>query len=75
MQIKKYELIAKENLNIKSITKNNRKEFSLLHEVVQELNLWRYTCSTYTSYEKDTNENVNKLIKGYLLKKTNFKRF
>ncbi|ATZ21440.1 IS30 family transposase [Mesoplasma tabanidae] len=66
------ELIAKENLNIKSITKDNGMEFNLLHEVTQELNVPLYTCNTYASCEKGTNENFNGLIRRYLPKKTNF---
>ncbi|WP_100671094.1 IS30 family transposase [Mesoplasma coleopterae] len=46
------ELIAKENLNIKSITKDNGMEFNLLHEVTQELNIPLYTCNTYAFCEK-----------------------
>ncbi|WP_029512063.1 IS30 family transposase, partial [Mesoplasma grammopterae] len=62
----------KENLNIKSITKDNGMEFNLIHEVTQELNIPLYTCNTYASCEKGTNENFNGLIRRYLPKKTNF---
>jgi len=65
-------LIKMNELKLKSITKDNGMEFNLLHEVTNELNIPLYTCNTYASCEKGTNENFNGLIRRFLPKKTDF---
>ncbi|PPE04077.1 IS30 family transposase [Williamsoniiplasma lucivorax] len=68
------ELIKKESIKIKSITKDNGLEFNLLHEVTKEINASLYACNTYASCEKGSNENFNGLLRRALPKKTSFEK-
>ncbi|AVN60313.1 hypothetical protein CG007_01615 [Mesoplasma entomophilum] len=66
------ELINKENIMLKSITKDNGMEFNLLHEITNKINIKLYTCNTYASCERGTNENFNGLMRREYPKSTNF---
>ncbi|PPE06109.1 IS30 family transposase [Williamsoniiplasma lucivorax] len=65
-------LIYKYHLKIKSITKDNGREFNLLFKLKEQHCFALYTCNIYASCEKGTNENFNGLIRRRFPKGTNF---
>ncbi|AVP49455.1 MAG: hypothetical protein C5T88_02655 [Williamsoniiplasma luminosum] len=46
----------------------------MLNYLVKKLELALYTCNTYASCEKGTNENFNGLLRRTLPKKTSFEK-
>ncbi len=66
------ELINKNHIKIKTITKDNGPEFNALTQVTKNLNIKVYTCNPYASCERGTNENFNGLIRRAFPKGTNF---
>lgn len=61
------------NMKVKSITNDNGVEFSSHIKTAKELGVPIYFTRPYASWERGTVENVNKLVRQYLPKKTNFK--
>ncbi len=66
------ELINKNHIKIKTITKDNGAEFNALTKITKNLNIKVYTCNPYASCERGTNENFNGLIRRIFPKGTNF---
>lgn len=66
------ELINKNNIKIKSLTKDNGVEFNSLNNLTKKFNIKLYSCHPYASWEKGTNENFNSLIRRTFPKGTNF---
>ena len=58
--------------NIKSITYDNRKEFTKHEEIDKTLNMKSFFCKPYANYEKRTVENINGLIRRFFPKGTDF---
>ncbi|MDY6868656.1 MAG: IS30 family transposase, partial [Chloroflexota bacterium] len=57
---------------VHTITLDNGKEFAEHEEVAQTLAVDIYFAHPYSSWERGTNENTNKLIRQYFPKKTDF---
>ena len=57
---------------IKTITADNGKEFALHQEIAKELNVDFYFAKPYHSWERNTNENTNGLIRQYFPKGSSF---
>ena len=53
---------------LKTITADNGKEFSLHEHIAQELNLDWYFADPYSAWQRGTNENTNGLIRQYIRK-------
>ncbi len=60
------------DLDVKTITYDNGKEFAAFKEVEEALGVDVYFANTYASWERGTNENTNGLIRQYLPKKMKF---
>lgn len=58
---------------VHTITFDNGKEFTDHEEIAQALEADIYFAHPYSSWERGTNENTNKLIRQYFPKDTNFK--
>ncbi|MCL8210252.1 hypothetical protein [Spiroplasma attinicola] len=69
------ELINKNEIKIKTITKDNKPEFNGLIKVTKDLNIKVYPYNLYASCEKETNENFNDLIRRIFSKGSNFVDF
>lgn len=72
INVKLFELIKKNNIKIKTLTKDNGSEFNLLNQLTKKLNIKLYSCHPYAAWEKGTNENFNGLIRRAFPKGTNF---
>ena len=59
-------------LEVKTITSDNGKEFSLHQEIAQVLAADFYFCHPYSSWERGINENTNGLIRQYFPKQMKF---
>jgi IS30 family transposase len=57
---------------IKTITADNGKEFAQHEAISKELDIDFYFAKPYCSWQRGANENMNRLIRQYLPKKTNF---
>lgn len=55
-----------------TITSDNGKEFALHQLIAKELNVDFYFARPYHSWERGANENLNRLIRQYFPKKTDF---
>lgn len=53
---------------LKTITADNGKEFSLHEHIAHELNLDWYFADPYSALQRGTNENTNGLIRQYIKK-------
>jgi len=58
---------------VHTITCDNGKEFAVHEEVAEALDAAVYFVHPYASWERETNENTNGLIRQYIPKGTNFK--
>ena len=58
---------------VHTITFDNGKEFTEHEEIAQALEADIYFAHPYSSWERGTNENTNKLIRQYFPKETNFR--
>lgn len=58
---------------LKTITADNGKEFSLHEYIAQELNLDWYFADPYSAWQRGTNENTNGLIRQYITRITDKK--
>ena len=54
--------------DLKTITADNGKEFSLHAQIAKELEIDFYFADPYSSWQRGTNENTNGLIRQYILK-------
>lgn len=59
-------------LEVRTITSDNGKEFSLHQEIAQVLAADFYFCHPYSSWERGINENTNGLIRQYFPKQMKF---
>jgi IS30 family transposase len=59
---------------IKTITSDNGKEFAFHEEISKTLSVDFYFADPYKSWQRGANENMNKLIRQYLPKKTDFSK-
>ena len=57
---------------IKTITSDNGKEFSAHKLIAKELKIDFYFAEPYCSWQRGSNENLNKLVRQYIPKKTDF---
>lgn len=55
-------------INLKTITADNGKEFSLHAQIAKALEIDFYFADPYSSWQRGTNENTNGLIRQYILK-------
>lgn len=60
------------DLEVKTITSDNGKEFALHQEIAQILAADFYFCHPYSSWERGLNENTNGLIRQYFPKQMKF---
>lgn len=56
-------LIKDNNLQIKSLTLDNGKEFERIGVLAQQLNFKVYVCEPYASYQRGKNENLNGMVR------------
>ncbi|MFV5490641.1 IS30 family transposase [Acinetobacter sp. ASP199] len=61
-------LLAPLKDQLKTITADNGKEFSLHKHIAQELNLDWYFADPYSAWQRGSNENTNGLIRQYIRK-------
>ena len=54
--------------DLKTITADNGKEFSLHSQIAKGLEIDFYFADPYSSWQRGTNENTNGLIRQYILK-------
>ncbi len=68
------EVICKslKDLEVKTITSDNGKEFALHQEIAQILEAEFYFCHPYSSWERGANENTNGLVRQYFPKPMKF---
>ena len=62
------ELLSPMKRDLKTITADNGKEFSLHAQIAKELEIDFYFADPYSSWQRGTNENTNGLIRQYILK-------
>ena len=60
------------DLEVKTITSDNGKEFALHQEIASLLNAEFYFCHPYSSWERGVNENTNGLVRQYFPKQIKF---
>lgn len=60
---------------IHTITADNGKEFAKHKQIAKELNIDFFFAKPYHSWERGANENMNGLIRQYIPKKTDLKKF
>jgi transposase, IS30 family len=66
------ELLTPFKSSIKTITSDNGKEFTLHQEIASELGLDFYFAKPYSPWQRGSNENNNRLIRGYFPKGSSF---
>ncbi|VEU73785.1 transposase [Mycoplasmopsis anatis] len=66
-------IIKNNALKIKTLTIDNGSENVLLHEVINQNNL--YKCDTYCSYQKGSIENIHRHIRRYIAKGISMNKF
>ncbi len=57
---------------LRTMTSDNGKEFAAHVKIAEQLNIDFYFARPYHSWERGSNENLNRLIRQYIPKKTNF---
>ncbi|MGL4951675.1 MAG: IS30 family transposase [Mycoplasma sp.] len=67
-------MIKKDNLQVNSITYNNGIEFKKMDLLANWLDCMIYFCETYVSYQRDSNEYVNGIIRRRYKKGVNFSK-
>lgn len=60
--------ITNKGLHIKSITSDNGTEFSLLGWTAKAHNFIVYKCDPYASWQRGSNENINKIVRRFIPK-------
>ena len=60
--------IIKKGLHIKSITSDNGTEFNLLGWTGKAHNFKIYKCHPYASWQRGSNENINKIVRRFIPK-------
>ena len=65
-------LLKESGLLVRSITMDNGTEFAEHEAIAKELGTKVYFAHPYSSWEKETIENINGLIRQYIPKKTDF---
>ena len=68
-----YDYIIKHDITVKSITTDNGLEFNALGIVAKRLGVKLYKCDPYCSFQRGTNENMNGLVRRYILKGSSLK--
>jgi transposase, IS30 family len=72
-QVHSATLTELKDLEPKTITNDNGREFMHYKQTAKDLGASIYFCRPYASWERGTVENTNKLIRQYFPKKTNLK--
>ena len=72
MIAKMYTIIRDEKLPIKNITVDNGLEFKMMGIIAKQLNFKVYYCQPYSSFQRDTNENINDIVRRWYKKGTDF---
>jgi transposase, IS30 family len=69
---KTIEILMPYKENLKTITADNGKEFAMHEKIAQALKIDFYFAQPYCSWQRGSNENLNKLVRQYIPKKTDF---
>lgn len=69
------ELIKRDNIKIKSITSDNGFEFEYWERIVNLLGIDWYFCDPYSSYQHGQNERLNRDLREFFQKGTDFFKF
>ena len=69
---KMYTIIRYEKLLIKSIAIDNGLEFQMMGITSKQFNFKVYYCQPYSSFQRDTNENINRIVRRWYKKGTDF---
>ena len=72
MMTKMYTIIRDEKLPIKIINIDNKLEFQIMGITAKQFNFKVYYCEPYSSFQRGTNENINRLVRRWYKKGTNF---
>ena len=65
-----YPIIWDEKLPIKSITVDNGLEFKMMGITAKQFNFKVYYCQLYSSFQRCTNENIDRLVRRWYKKRT-----
>jgi len=60
---------------LKTITSDNGKEFAEHQRIAKKLNIEFFFAEPYSSWQRGSNENYNRLVRQYIPKKSNFDDF
>ena len=67
-----YTIIRDEKLPIKIITVDNGLKFQIMDITAKQFNFEVYYCQPYFSFQRGTNENINRIVRRWYKKETDF---
>ena len=68
-----YEYIIEKDIEVRSITTDNGKEFDALGIAAKKLGVKLYKCDPYCSFQRGSNERMNAIVRRYIPKGTSMK--